>query len=604
MSSPIAASARRPAAPTVRLPVRLPLRLPALLASFSLAVLLAACGGGDGPDGAATATATADDAELAGPIVESEDALPADEGVELAAAAAPYSVSVSRTRAVVFQGKRASVDVSIRRKAGFDGAVTVSLKGLPRGVKASAVTIPAGETRAQVVLRAAATAPHSLPTKASVRADDSLHLASTALVVTVRGKAGSVDTSFGSAGGGAGGVIVTPVALSEDYAKAMAVQADGKVLVAGSTSRPISGTDFALVRYSRDGKLDADFGTRGVVAYGIGPNGGSDEAQAVAVQADGKILVAGSADMGETREDFAIARFLPDGRIDRSFGRKGRATTAFTGDSGDRIRAIAIQPDGKIVAGGVTYNGPDHNLDFALVRYLPDGSLDRSFGDRGRVVTSALPGAVSDSINALTLQEVDGEICIVAVGGEGGFVIARYRSDGRLDTRFGQGGVVTDLFTQYIGAARGVLATPDGKIVVTGHIDHDVATVRLLTDGTPDASFNGNGRVITPLSTTNWDEATSVVRQSDGKLVVGGWVYKGASSNGQFAALRYLDDGRLDSSFADRGIALPAVSDENRSAAGRALVLQSDRRVPTVRALMAGERNASNNDFALLRFWL
>lgn len=559
------------------------------LATIAVACVLAACGGGGGD---VVPTAAEDDDAVAAQALAAGTA-------GTAAAAAPYDLDVSTSRVPVLQGHRVAIDLTLNRRQGFDGAVRVSLRGLPAGVRASALTLPAGATQARVVLRAAADAPHSLPTRVSVRAVDAdRRLATASIVVTVRGPAGSVDTSFG------GGPVVTRVGDGEDYAQALAVQADGKVILAGSTVRPTSGTDAALVRYRRDGGLDPTFGTRGRLVAALATGGGSDRATAVAVQPDGRIVVAGDADMGASREDFALARFLPDGRPDRSFGRRGKVTTGFAGDSSDRVQALVIQPDGKIVVGGLTYGGPATHLDFALVRYLPDGRLDTSFGEGGKVVTPAADGAGSDGINALALQEVDGEPCIVAVGGEGGFVIARYRSDGTLDRRFGAGGIVRGLFPQYIGAARAVTTAPGGRLIVAGHIDHDFAAVRLLNDGTLDTSFHGDGRVIVPVAADNWDEATAVVRQPDGRILLGGWTYPGAGSAAQFAALRLTADGERDRSFGADGLVVPPVAAANRSASGRALVLQADRRVPTVRALQGGERNDANNDFALLRYWL
>ncbi len=414
----------------------------------------------------------------------------------------------------------------------------------------------------------------------------------------VRGAAGELDTNFGN------GALVTPGGLTDDYVRGVAVQADGKVLVAGfGVFSAARGTDFMLIRYLRDGGLDAGFGTRGKVATAFDNGGRSDEAQAVAVQPDGKILVAGSSDQGTSGYDFALARYNPDGTLDASFGRGGRVTTDF-GRGADKAHALLLQPDGKIVLAGDSAQGATGS-DFALARYHADGRLDSSFGNGGKVLTAIGSDGARESVYALALQTAAGVTRIVAVGGEGDFIAAAYRADGTLDPGFGSAGVVRGLFGSVTGAARGVVVTVDNELVLAGHRDHDFAAVRLLPDGRLDAGFGRGGRVVVPVSASNWDEATALVQQADGRLLLGGWTYTGNSSSADTVLLRLNADGSRDTAFGPGGVRVTPVAAGTRIDAGRALALQPDERLPAVRALQAGEAaGRSDLDIVLMRHWL
>ena len=210
-----------------------------------------------------------------------------------------------------------------------------------------------------------------------------------------------------------------------------------------------------------------------------------------------------------------------------------------------------------------------------------------------------------DSAYALLLQQVGGETRIVAVGGDGDFIAARYGANGALDNSFGSAGKISGLFASTGGEARAATLAADHKIVIAGHIQSDFALARLNLDGSLDAGFGTAGKVITPLVAENWNQATALARQADGKLLVGGWVYAGPGTKGNFAVLRYAPEGTLDPSFGTGGKVITPVSAANQSELGRAVVLQTDDRVPTVRLLQAGEATSSGGfHFGLLRYWL
>lgn len=509
-----------------------------------------------------------------------------------------FSFTLDTSKAPVWQGQQASVVVTVQRDAGFTGAIQFSADSLPTGATAAALSVAAGSTSGALTLQAGTTAPHSLPTAVTVRGTAGTASATRPLTVTVRGAAGDIDTSFG------GGTLVTPVGLTDDYVRGIAVQADGRAVVAGfGVAATATGTDFMLVRHLRDGGLDPAFGNGGKVFTAFNNGNASDEAQAVAVQPDGKILVAGASEQGATGYDFAIARYNADGTLDTSFGNGGRVTTSF-GNGADKAYALLLQPDGKIVVAGDSAQGGS-GTDFALARYNANGSLDSTFGNGGKVLTAIGSANARETVYALALHTVGGVARIVAVGGEGDFIAAAYRSDGTLDAGFGAGGLVQQLFGSVIGAARGVVVTADNQLVIAGHVGHDFAVVRLLPGGALDSSFGTGGRATLPVSTDNWDEATALVQQADGKLLLGGWVYTGNSSSADTVLVRLTANGSPDTGFGPGGVRTTAVAAGTRTDAGRALALQADERVPTVRVLQAGEASGSSDlDVVLMRHWL
>jgi len=270
---------------------------------------------------------------------------------------------------------------------------------------------------------------------------------------------GTVDSSFGVAG-----KRTTDIGGS-DYIASVAIQPDGKIVVAGHTNT--SGTlDFVLARYLPNGTPDGDFGTGGVVITDFFQH--SDWGASVALQADGKIVVAGLAVTGADY-DFALARYHADGSLDDSFGAGGKVTTAF-GSSDDKGIAVLIQPDGKILAGGYLYNGADY--DFALARYDTDGSLDEYFGNEGKTITDF--EGDGDLIAAMALQP-DGKIVAAGRSSNGqhyDFALARYQPNGVLDNTFGDEGRVITPMSARENSAFEVLIQSGGSIVLAGYA-HD-----------------------------------------------------------------------------------------------------------------------------------
>ncbi|HVK85840.1 MAG TPA: hypothetical protein VM513_17090 [Kofleriaceae bacterium] len=505
-----------------------------------------------------------------------------------------FEVGTEGTAFPIMQGTSADFEVRVFRREGITGAVEVTMVGLPSGVTAEPLTIAADASSGIMVLHVDATAPHSLPTQVAIRGTIGTAAAQSEISVTVIGPPGSLDTSF------AGGRVMLGPGGSDDYGYAVAVQADGKVVVAGRSAERLG--DFALIRLERDGQLDLTFGDNGRVLTDFA--GKSDEIHAIALQPDGKIVAAGVTTGATTSNDFALARYLPNGTLDPDFGNGGKVMTVLGNDS-DNANALVLQADGKIVVGGDSNRGASQTgVDFALVRYLPSGALDTGFGDQGISFTAINANGARDSIYALALQTIQGEERILAAGGEGDFSVVRYDGDGFIDNTFNfDSGMLSNIFGSTIGAARAITLTPSGSIVLAGQVQNDVALVQLDDSGHLDPLFGTGGKVITKISTTNWDAAQAVTIDSLGKIVVAGWVYEGASSAGNFALLRYLTDGTLDPAFGGTGIVVTAIAAGTKSDQGMAVAIQNDERVPTHRIIVAGSANNTNSDFAIARFW-
>ncbi len=348
---------------------------------------------------------------------------------------------------------------------------------------------------------------------------------------------GSLDTSFG-----AGGIVLTDVSGDADLGFDVTLQPDGKILVSGQTFNG-GDYDFALMRYHSDGSLDASFGSGGMVTTDFA--GLNDYGKGITLQADGKILVTGITDNGADY-DFALARYNSDGSLDGSFGTGGIVTTGIAAD--DQAIDVAVQADGKIVVSGDSFNGA--NMDFALVRYNADGSLDASFGAGGKVTTDF--GLSVDKGVRLT-QQADGKLLLAGYSHNGtdfDFALARYNADGSLDAGFGTAGLVTTSLGTGDDVAYNVAVQPDGKIVVSGDsdngLDDDFAVVRYNADGSLDASFGTGGQVTTAVGAGN-DRARAFALQSDGKILLAGFSHNGTDND--IAVVRYNSDGTLDTQF-------------------------------------------------------
>ena len=369
-----------------------------------------------------------------------------------------------------------------------------------------------------------------------------------ALSVSISAAPGDLDPTFGN-----GGIVITRGSSFSnlDVALGMAIQADGKIIVVGDGIFTGPTYDFAVVRYNPDGSLDSSFGGSGIVITPIGNS--HDTATSVAIQADGKIVVAGSMCHGvgncSGAGSIAVVRYNPNGSLDTSFNSTGKVITSVNHSSS--ATSLAIQTDGRIVVTGITLDGitPDGSTNnIAIVRYNSDGSLDTTFNGSG-IITA--PNGNNSSYSPSLVIQADGKLVVQGSSYNGsGFdlTVFRYGTDGLLDTSFNGTGKVN---SPGVGAA-GLAIQPDGKIVVVGNsydtsVGSRFAAVRYNTDGSLDTSFGGSGKIIIPIGF----HAASVAIQANGKIVAAG---NGANDTvSGFAVVRLNPNGSLDNSFSGVG---------------------------------------------------
>ena len=317
---------------------------------------------------------------------------------------------------------------------------------------------------------------------------------------------GTLDTTFGS-----GGMVTTDFGGDFDWANGLALQPDGKIVVVGVEGDDSGeGRDFAVARYNADGTLDTGFGSGGTVTTDID---GTDDIRSLLLQPDGRIVVAGQAS-----NDLALARYNPDGTLDTSFGRGGTVVDGIEGhQSGD---ALFPQAGGKILVAG------NSEFDLLLARYNADGSLDTSFG-RGGFLTHDLgvDNGVYDGV-----AQADGKILVVGPMMPLDFALVRFHPDGSLDSGFGSGGLVTTDFFGDSDIPSAVEVQADGAILVAGFassvngddsFDEDFGLARYEPDGDLDAGFGSGGLVTTDISGDN-EGASGMTLQPDGRIVVAG----------------------------------------------------------------------------------
>jgi uncharacterized delta-60 repeat protein len=389
---------------------------------------------------------------------------------------------------------------------------------------------------------------------------------------------GTLDTSFGT-----NGITTTPLS-SGAYsvsASAMVLQSDGKIVVVGTVRHNANPyiSYWVLARYKTDGSLDSNFGGNGngtintKIGYYAYYNGPISQANGIAVQPDGKIVVVGYAYVNGSYR-IAVARYLPSGTPDASFGpySNGSLVVQSPGGSYAFAYAVAVQPsDNKILLVGQAYVSGSY--EYALVRLTTSGAPDSGFGTNGFVTTligySSYPGGnVYDSATELAVQP-NGNIVVagsVSLGYSGGLGMARYTTGGILDSSFGDNGngtITTQLagFNSY-GASSyitvsGIAYQPDGKLIIAGTAQYYAGNgyftgpilFRFKTDGTLDPTFGVNG-----IAASNFGSnvASGLVIQSDGKFVLAGSAKVGVSV--QIALTRFTSNGTIDTGFGQGGM--------------------------------------------------
>jgi len=383
---------------------------------------------------------------------------------------------------------------------------------------------------------------------------------------------GSLDNTFG--------IITTTFSRKktclDDRGNATAIQSDGKIVVAGRSDQK-----YALIRYNTNGSLDATFGFGGIVATDIWYSINS-----IAIQSDGKILAAGQGSQG-------LIRFNSNGSLDATFGNGGTAII-----SGDAIaNALTIQNDGKII---IACESQGSTI-ISLLRFNGNGTLDSSFGFNGIATKSGLGG------RALAIQS-DSKIAVAGfiekVTSTGGtayeFALVRYNTNGGFDSTFGIGGIVSTTIGDF-AIAEAIAIQSDGKILLAGWTntaDGGFVLARYNTNGSLDNTFGNNGIVNTNISDV--EKVNSLVIQSDGKIIAGGYSIQGSNFVLNLTVVRYKTNGSLDSTFGNAGIVVTPVGNHNTDLyyIKCALALQTDGKI-----IAAGVSAFNNNyDFALVRY--
>lgn len=403
-------------------------------------------------------------------------------------------------------------------------------------------------------------------------------------------QAGTLDPAFDG-----DGKLTTDFSGNTDISQAVMIQPDGKIIAIGSSYNG-SDNDFALTRYNSDGSLDTSFDLDGKVTTDFVSDlfgSGYDAAVAGAFQSDGKIVVAGDTSNGfSSNYSFALARYNPDGSLDASFDGDGRVY----GDDNNHAYSVVVQPDGKIIVAGVKAGSISF---FVLARYNGDGSLDATFGGGGKVVTDFNGSGVA---GGYIILQPDGKILLAGSSRRFNnldldFALARYNPDGSLDLNFGSGGKVVTDFDLAEDLARAITLQPDGKILIAGSRQEAgisyLALARYNPDGSLDTTFNTDGKLTSDFGGNN-AEGTALALQSNGKILLGGSLSNGVDDN--FALERYDVGGSLDTTFGTNG---RLTTDFGAMDHAFSLAVQQDGKM-----LMAGFTGSigGNYDFALARY--
>jgi uncharacterized delta-60 repeat protein len=354
--------------------------------------------------------------------------------------------------------------------------------------------------------------------------------------VVVSAADGVLDPSWGG-----NGIVVHGASATINAAFGVAVQCDGKVVTTGFIDAVAEDAELAVVRFNTDGTLDSSFGSGGVFSLDLGyyPDIGAD----VAIQSDGKIVVAGSTFSGLGDWYFLVLRLNQDGTLDPTFSGDGYHIFEFGDDS--QAHALAIQDDGGIVVAGETAN----TTGMAVARLTPAGTLDTTFATTGMAIFDFTLG--DDAAWDLAIQD-DGRILVAgtaAVGGGAVVAVLRLLSDGSLDASFGSGGGgAAALDFGVTSEGRGLALQSDGKIVVAGFTDTGsaVAVGRLTADGLLDTTFDADGMLVRDFG-GGVDQGLDVAVQLDGKIVVAGGAESSGVENG--VVMRFDSDGGPDLGF-------------------------------------------------------
>lgn len=349
---------------------------------------------------------------------------------------------------------------------------------------------------------------------------------------------------------------------------------------------------FANTFSQQAGSIDSTFGIHGLAT--ISPGNLDSKSTTSAIQTDGKIIIGGHAG-----GNFALVRLTSSGNLDQSFGDSGKVVTAIGTHGAADVNALALQSDGKIIAAGNSYDGTFHY--FTLIRYEANGLVDSGFGTSGVVVTHV--GTTDSYILSILLENNDKIIVAgwVQAGPKTDIALARYQTNGLLDSTFANNGIqITDINGKF-DYARALAFEADQKIMVAGNTQTSTnESISLLgrytTAGILDSTFGTNGFITTSFPGAPYSRANSIIIQPDGKIVTlsDAWTLL----TGYFALARYESDGSPDNTFSSDGKIMASVEPGNNW--GGALALDGNGRLLAVGTCM--DTATTITHMALLRF--
>jgi uncharacterized delta-60 repeat protein len=394
------------------------------------------------------------------------------------------------------------------------------------------------------------------------------------------------------------GKVNTDFFGSFDEATDIIEQPDGKILAIGYTNARTGGADFGLARYNTNGSPDKTFSVDGRTNTDFGAH---EFGMGVALQSDGKIVVVGvQVPIGSQISDFAVARYNPDGTLDTTFSNDGKVTTDFFHER-DQGAAVAIQTDGKIVvvglAGRNTQNG--RTSDFGVVRYNTDGTLDRTFSGDGRQTTDFF--GFPDFAEDVSIQ-TDGKILVGGTSARtvtgSDFAMARYNPDGSRDASFSGDGKLNTDFDRHGDVGEALAILPDQRIVLSGFTFDGQYHVAA-------ARYNPDG-TLDPTFSEDGKQTTSFADRNiagfdmgvdvDGKVVVTGSTQEQVSD---VVIVRYNADGSPDTTFSGDGLVIANFGADEFTSGG---ALQSDGRILVAGTFGRGPTERRSYNFLVARF--
>ena len=405
---------------------------------------------------------------------------------------------------------------------------------------------------------------------------------------------GDLDMTFSN-----GGKVITTITSQQDYARRVRIQPDGKIVTLGhswSLNNIFDLQGSFITRHNPNGTVDTVFGSNGIIKTPLVFND-------FIILPDGKLMIVGYGN--GFGSGFVLNRYNSDGTIDNSFGIGGTVTTQVGGNNSG-ARKIVLQPDGKIVVFGFTYQTIDpYRGSLAVARYNADGLLDGSFGASGILITSIEVFTFFELIHTETKVEFFGDALIqpdgkLLVGVSNYYVsIVRLNSNGTFDNTFGSNGVVSTGIAGYEDAPSGIALQTDGKIVINGLAAflgdiYFTAVLRFNANGTPDNTFGTGGKITRQIVQINSKELGSALAvQRDDKILTAGTI------DGKFALARYQTNGAIDNSFGTNGILTTAIGNNPEIDTIFSMVFQPDGKLVATGSV---KNSSGSYDLGLVRY--